>query len=223
MDEWERRRERAWKAIAALDDLEYLEVEGKIPPDGLETLRHFSRLRTLILGPAAVPVSIEPIVELTTLETLELDASTVLLNARTMQEVGGLPHLRHLGFLHAHLEAGHLKMLADVSQIQSLNLEGADVTLEGVESLCGLSSLKRLSLRGTAVNDSWAQALERMPSLEELDLSETNAGPPVMESLAKLPRLRKLNTSRTNITGRSIVKFLKSHPACTFVWGEDRY
>jgi hypothetical protein len=223
IQETQRRRESIWKAVLTLSGIEYLSVNGEIPSNGLESLRRFPRLRTLIIGKAAGSKSLDPIGELRSLEYLELDTNSKVLTVRAVKAIGRLPHLHFLGLPSSRLEAGHLRALAEGSQIESLNLESADMTSEGIEALRGLSTLKRLSLRGTAVNDSWGPALEQLSSLEELDLSQTNAGPAIMESLAKLPNLRQLNTSQTNITGRSIVKFLQQHPHCRFVWGEDRY
>lgn len=206
-----------------LERIEYMELKGSIPPHGLEALRRFSRLRTLIMGPAAVPASLEPITELPELEHLELDASKVLLTTQAVEAIGRMPRLRHLGLSRTRLEEGHLRVLAETSQIESLYLNRVDITDGAVDALRGFSHLKQLSLRGTAASDSWGQVLGQLTSLGELDLSQTSLGPEIMDSLVNLPKLRKLNTSWTNITGRAIVQFQQQNPACEFVWDGDRY
>jgi hypothetical protein len=84
-----------------------------------------------------------------------------------------------------------LAHLADVPQLEQLDLDESRVTSAGLRHLTGAVGLKYLSLRSTSVGDDLA-SLRSFPQLVILDLGETAVTDAGLRHVAALPKLRTL-------------------------------
>lgn len=122
--------------------------------------------------------------------------------------------LTHLGLQDDHwLSVGTWVVIAELSNLQHLNLEGQrfladdDVSLFALQPLgleyLNLSGCKSLTSKGIQI------LLEECPRLIELDLSHTVADDRVISDvLTKLPQLKSINLSNTFVSDKSL-KLLK--------------
>jgi internalin A len=66
-----------------------------------------------------------------------------------------------------------VKNIAGMTQLQKLELDGANVTNAGLKHLSGMKSLTNLSLSGTKVTDEGMEELKNLPKLQFLNLYDT--------------------------------------------------
>ena len=90
--------------------------------------------------------------------------------------------------------------LKELTQLQRLELSGADVTDAGLEHLKGLTQLQRLVLTGTRVSDAGLEHLRRLTQLQLLNLAHTQVTDAGLEHLKGLAQLKELNLSYTHVT-----------------------
>ncbi len=93
-----------------------------------------------------------------------------------------------------------LAPLKELTQLQRLELSGADVTDAGLEHLKGLTQLQRLVLTGTRVSDAGLEHLRRLTQLQLLNLAHTQVTDAGLEHLKGLAQLKELNLSYTHVT-----------------------
>jgi Leucine-rich repeat (LRR) protein len=85
-------------------------------------------------------------------------------------------------------------------QLQTLELEGTNVTDTGLVHLEGLSRLKRLALINTVITDKGLAHLKGLTQLQVLDLSATKITDQGLAPLKGLANLRELSLGLTKIT-----------------------
>jgi hypothetical protein len=90
----------------------------------------------------------------------------------------------------------HLKELAGLPHLQTLDLEGAAVTSAGLEHLATLTQLRMLRLRGTQVTNTGLKELAGLQQLHWLDLADTQVTWAGLKELVGLKELRRLSISR---------------------------
>ena len=106
-----------------------------------------------------------------------------------------------------------LKVVAQFEKLKRLNLRKChSVTSKGIGYLTPLSlSLTALNLEDTGVDDHVGATLAQILSLEELDLSDTDIGNELCQQISHLPDLNRLNIKSTQIDGRALF-YLKNIP-----------
>lgn len=93
-----------------------------------------------------------------------------------------------------------LKALAEMPQLEELQLNESKISNKGLEALARLKNLKKLGLRGTKITDAGIPALAAFEKLEHLELGVnlqiTDKGAP---AIAKLKSLRYLDLHLTRV------------------------
>jgi hypothetical protein len=109
-----------------------------------------------------------------------------------------------VGFRPNGTDDDRLKLLDRLSQIESVQLEGSNVTDAVLEHLRGLHQLKTVLLGGcTQVTDAGLDRLSGLSQLRELDLSDTQVTVAGIAHLSGLTKLRRINVRGTNAEGES--------------------
>ncbi len=105
-----------------------------------------------------------------------------------------------------------LESLHALTGLQSLNLDGADVTDVGLKRLKGLTTLQELSLSYTKITDGGLENLKGLTTLQELYLDGTQVTDAGLENVRELPALSCLSLERTHVTdaGLDCLKHFKN-------------
>lgn len=157
--------------VGGMGTLEYIRLSNAlVSDDGLEHLYGLPKLERLDIGscpgchwPGQRPVS----------------PAKVRRNQITNRALGFLAELlalRSLGLQATQVnDAGLLRYMEDLSQLQSLSLAYLDVTDKGIRALEGLAWLERLNLRHTGVSSTGIVELvnDKAHTLRHLNLSNT--------------------------------------------------
>lgn len=105
-----------------------------------------------------------------------------------------------------------LAELAQLTEIQELNLSGTRLSDRGLAELSALANLSLLDVSGTSVTDAGVAALGPLEKLRELRLARTEISDAAMIYLAALPRIEKLDLSDTAVTDVGLKKLADVAP-----------
>lgn len=141
-------------AIAKLQNLKQLKVldltHTFVTGKGLEALAHLSNLEEF------------------TVDDLHL------LTPAGMKAIGSLKKLRRMPSLPSGA-TGLIEPLAGLQKLEVLQIQGRDLTDDGLSHLKNLSSLKRLDILHSQVTDAGLQQLANLKQLEQLDIRGAHA------------------------------------------------
>lgn len=101
--------------------------------------------------------------------------------------------------------------------LESLSLNGNQITDTGLEHLKDLTGLINLSLYGTQVTDAGLKHLSGLTNLSELSLDETQVTEEGLDTLKGLPSLKTLHLDGTRITAAGRARLRKLMPNCTIM------
>jgi hypothetical protein len=104
----------------------------------------------------------------------------------------------------ASVSDAELVNLKGFTQLQTLQIAGADVTDAGLEHLKGLTQFHRLVLRNTKVTDAGLEHLKGLTQLRTLDLGSTKVTDAGLANLNSLPQLQDLYLDSTQVTGAGL-------------------
>ena len=188
--------------LAALEPLTHLQELSlrecrNLTDDGMAHLGRITSLRKLEIDGSELLTNtgMAELRSLPNLESLSLDLSGATTDA-VLESLQSLPRLRHLELSYGNRagEAG-LKHLAGFQSLESLVLDGNNLTDADFSQLPQLPQLKSLALNnGREFTGAALVNLEKLPNLQELQLGgEGELTPQGMAHLQKLPRLKKLS------------------------------
>lgn len=86
-----------------------------------------------------------------------------------------------------------------------LNLQGVDLSDQGIKQISSLKELRKLSLSDTLVTPKGLAVLRDLPFLENLNLSRLPLGERVDEPLQPLKNLYSLDLTGTQLTDRAVI------------------
>jgi hypothetical protein len=143
-----------------------------------------------------------------------------------IKKLGG--HVMELAQTDAHLEVAyhltdgkvgddHLKPLADMPLLVSLNLRGTEITNVGLANLKDVKSLKRLHLEKTQITDEGLANLAGLENLEYLNLYGTPITDAGLKHLEGLKNLRKLYLWETQVTDAGVADLKQKLPDFTII------
>ncbi|MHC4694996.1 MAG: leucine-rich repeat domain-containing protein, partial [Planctomycetota bacterium] len=191
--------ERGLKHLTVLKQLKALTLPGRIHSRGLTYLQELPSLEYLCFaGPMVTDAKMVQIGRLTSLTQLSIGGSKV---GKGLAHLKGLKSLRFLSLAatrNEHIDT-YLEHLAELTNIEELNLGDTLVGDAGLEHLKGMIKLKKLDLgnRYYPVSNKITNAgmvhLNKLKSLEELELPRTGVTDIGLANLAGLDALRKLN------------------------------
>lgn len=99
------------------------------------------------------------------------------------------------------------KAVADLctqTDMVALNLQGIDLTDEGLQAVGKLTKLQKLSICDTLVSEKGLIILRKLPRLEKLNLSRNKLGEGLPEHLKNLKNLRLLDLSGTQLKDKAV-------------------
>ncbi len=134
-----------------------------------------------------------------------------------LQPLGKSKALRSLVIHSPHLQDKHLKVIANISQLVSLDLSGCPrLTGPGFAVLSKLSQLEELQLNGTRIDSAGLRSLVGLKMLRKLGLQSASVSNDSLEVFAKFPALRELDLGGgNNDAGLAKLKEMKQlRPCC---------
>jgi hypothetical protein len=110
-----------------------------------------------------------------------------------------------------------LKDLADLKQLEILDLRNASVSDAGLKELGELTQLRELYLIGDAITDAGLKQIAAHKKLEKLYLVGAQVTDAGLKNLANLKELHELNVSDTLVTAAGERELQKALPNCQVV------
>ncbi|WP_425397738.1 leucine-rich repeat domain-containing protein [Aeoliella sp.] len=109
------------------------------------------------------------------------------------------------------LEADFLASLADLRDLEALQIIQGDLTDEELEAICSLPKLYKLSLSECNLPQHLGQQLERLPQLQELELSSCHLVDEAIQGIGNLKQLRRLSVRSNRLTNSSLREIARLH------------
>jgi Leucine-rich repeat (LRR) protein len=203
--------------IKGLTGLESLDIgAGCVGPcpltgDGLVNLQGMTNLRSLSIG--FTNITDDKLIflnKLKTLEKLQLHLNQKI-TGEGLANLKDLKSLRELVFLSTPINNGALKNIGQFSSLEVLNLEGTNVTDEGLVYLTNLPKLKVLTIIGNNT-DAGLSNLKESKHLEDLIFFSPEITDKGLANLKDIPTLKKLSISTFKVTREGIEDLLKVKP-----------
>lgn len=214
----------------------------RVSDTGIASLASLTDLVDLnVSATAATDIGVAHIVNLTALEVLDLSYTDITDRALKVLSVfprlnclrirgtqatpEGLRHLLNLPVLR-DIDASRLQgngdacaiILANMPSLESLCIDGADLSGTGIGAFVGHEGLRHLTAVANPIFDEDVVALQRIPRLETVDLSQTMISDASIDSLAACTGLRRLDVSDTHVTQGGYEQLCGSLPGCEVVW-----
>jgi hypothetical protein len=191
---------------------------SRITDAGLVHLKQLPSLRRLNLG--QLPISdtgVEQLGGLANLEDVRFHYCRQL-SDRSLETIAKLPRLQTLFLDGCNITDAGLIRLKVIHQLQELGLLSTKITNQGLANLVAMKQLQKLDVRETSVSDQGLQYLGRLESLRELRLRKTNVSDAGLVHLTRLKHLRQLDLSDTRVTIQGVEVLKAALPNCTITF-----
>ncbi len=238
--------------------LESLNLEGAdVTSRSFEHIANLESLRVLHVGHSRVEdegfENLAPLVELE-----EIGFGGNKMSGRALPLLKMLPSLRRVtigglqrtdsGLWGVDLTDFNLDRIAELTELEELDLHDSKIRDRGLERLSGLTKLRKLDLSGTLVGatgapqlaklrnleslrlwrckqvgDETAATLARLPRLETLDLAGSALTDDGLETLAAIATLRYLYVADTGVTQEAVERFRRLNPRIHVSWSEPAW
>lgn len=131
-------------------------------------------------------------------------------NKHLIEELKTFKNLTRLSVSSSPIDEKELLRLAEISQLEELQLNGCKITNAGLKGFTKLKNLKKLGLRSTKITDEGISELKAFAKLEHLELGSnleiTDKSAPI---LAELKSLKFLDLHLTKITDEGLKTIAK--------------
>jgi len=141
-------------------------------------------------------------------------------NTKALEKLRLLPQLRGASFSGSDLGDAGLAVLCGLSKLENLDLQGTEITNDG---LCGLKKLTSLKYLRLKENDQLTNAcilhLKQIRSLSDLQIQETGIRQEGLDRLAGMASLQRivLSVYQGNFTYDGLLKLSLALPGCTIL------
>lgn len=110
-----------------------------------------------------------------------------------------------------------LAHLSGLYQLQTLYLDGAEITNVGMVYLAGLTELRLLDISDTSITDAGLVNIQQMTNLKDLRLNGTQVTDAGLIHLRGLSNLEDLDLRDTHVTDAGVDELQKALPNC-HIW-----
>ncbi|MBC8218503.1 MAG: hypothetical protein H8E73_08565, partial [Planctomycetes bacterium] len=202
------------KHLTAFRELRALQLSVDVPVELLELIRNLTSLRYLnIGGPELIDAKMAKVGQLPWLTQLSIAAHD---RSEGLRHIAKLKSLRYLWLAVARSPQldRHLAYIADLTELEEINLEDSIIGDAGLQHLKGMIKLKKLDIGNRdypvsyKITDAGMVHLSNVKSLEELKLPYAGVTDIGLAQLAGLNALKKLNVGR-DVTDEGMVALAK--------------
>lgn len=141
-------------------------------------------------------------------------------NKRELEKLKLLPELSGASFSGSNLNDAGLAVVCGLSKLEKLDLQGTEITNDGLCGLKKLTSLNYLRLKENwQLTNSCILHLKQIPSLCNLQIQETGITQDGLDRLAGMPSLRDivLSVRDGNFTYERLLTLSLSLPGCAIL------
>jgi hypothetical protein len=171
--------------------------------DVLPELKHFKRLRSLVINATSITdTGLKILPELADLEEVTLVGGK--LTDAALPHVASLKNLKTLGLCGSSFTDTGLLKLRRVSTLQSLSLHDTSITDAGLAALVELHALRELNIQGGKITGHGLRHLQSLKELRTLSLGATAVTDEGLQAIGGSPQLRSLDLRLTAITDRGL-------------------
>ena len=220
---------RVFEHLAAMKHLKALDVSfSRVNDDGFDALATLEELQELHIGGDKMSGLALPLLRLLpALKHLDVNGSQrtdsgrwgLMLTDVNVESIAALTQLETLEMGGANVSDVGMKALASLANLHSLDLSRMEITAQGLEPITKMAKLRRLNLWQCArIDDKAAPFLLQLKNLEELDLGDTAISDAILDQLQKHARLKVLAVSGTNVTAEGLDRFRRARPDCRLLW-----
>ncbi|RPI77935.1 MAG: hypothetical protein EHM42_13420 [Planctomycetaceae bacterium] len=217
--------------VSSMKKLKFLDVGySRVNDDFFENLGELEQLEHFAFGGNKLSGAALPLLKL--LPALkELDVSGnqrtdsglwgVAMNDFNVDQIAQLSQLEVLDLGETGVSDRGVARLAQLPHLRRLDLRGTRVTRQGLSALTSLANLTRLSLwRAEGVDDGAIPALLEMRSLEILEISETKISAAGVGQLTQMRGLRQLFVGGLELSAEQLEILRRELPECRVSWWE---
>lgn len=104
----------------------------------------------------------------------------------------------------SNLTVADLELVGQLVELESVGLEGSNVTDDGLAQLRGLTRLRGLSVRKTMITGAGFAKFPPLQQLEHLNASQSRLDDSSLKFIARFPNLREINLRLTFVTGQTL-------------------
>ena len=225
---------RSFEHIANLENLRVLHVgHSRVEDEGFENLAPLTKLEEFGFGGNKMSGRALPLLKMLPslrrvviggLQRTDSGLWGVDLTDFNLDRIAELTELEELDLHDAKIGDRGLARLEGLQNLRRLNLSGSDVGEKGALSLAKFRQLEALRLwRCKQAGDSLVETLRKLPRLTTLDLAESGLTDEGLDQLGELPALRKLYVGETAVTRAAVERFRQAHPNIEVSWSEPAY
>ena len=121
-----------------------------------------------------------------------------------------LQHFDVPAWKHPPLTDDQLKLLAPLSDLQAVMLDGSAITDDGLKYLM-MHPLKELHLGGTTISDKGVEQLRELQTLERLNLGGTKVTDASLEHIRTMRKLKWVHVGGTKVKAATIDEFNRAN------------
>lgn len=141
-------------------------------------------------------------------ELKTLDVANTSIQGPGLKHVAQLTNLESLNLTLTPVKDEYLGQLKTLTRLKILGLASTKITGEGFKELGTLTSLVNLNCHYTPVNDAGLKEISQVTSLERLEIVHTHFTDAGAAHLAKLVNLKRLQIGSRDATGAAVANLL---------------
>jgi Leucine-rich repeat (LRR) protein len=217
--------------IAAMKSLRSLNVGfSRATDDGFENLAGLENLETFAFaGNKMSGVALPLLKLLPALKNLEVSGWQrtdsglwgLALSDFNLDSIAQLGQLESLDIGGSKVTDRGVAELAGLTKLHTLGLSETTVTARGLASLVKLPELARLNLwKAEKIDDQAASQLAAMPAIQTLELTETGITDKTLDTLEHVRTLRDVYVGGTAVSEARVAAFRSARPDCRITWWE---
>jgi thiol-disulfide isomerase/thioredoxin/Leucine-rich repeat (LRR) protein len=181
------------KHLAGMNKLKYLRFDqNNISDAGLVHLEKLPALETLMIAGKFDGAGLASIARIQSLRGLHF-TSGIPIAPESLAHLAQLPQLEELNISGSALTDHSVKHLASIESLQSVWIQHAPITDAGLAEIAMLPRLSRLVLSSKGITWAGLNSLAKCSSLSRLDISQIGSDPTTLEPLAMLKGLTWLS------------------------------
>ncbi len=223
---------RSFEHIADLTSLRVLKVgHSRVEDEGFENLAPLAKLEEIEFGGNKMSGRALPLLKmLPSLKSIDLGGRQrtdsglwgVALSDFNLDALAEMTNLEALDLHDTQVGDRGLAQLEPLKRLSRLNISGTRVTDAGLDALSGFTALEQIRLWRTQVGDAGAAKLAKLAHLKALDLADTKLTDAGLVRLAEAPALEALFIRNTAVTAAGISALRSKRPGLKVFGGESR-
>ena len=171
-----------------------------VPPNPEQLVAEFLRIPPNSISDAALQKLVDVPEAAAQITELDLRGSARTLSNAGLMLVAELPNIQSLNLAGRAATAEAVAAIGEKTMLREIDLTGSPVTSEVAGALQSLSHLQTLKLDGTAGGDAAVRAVSSLP-LEKLSLRDNPLSDAGLQEIGKIRTLQDLDVTRTHVTG----------------------